>query len=275
MNGDQRKAALRANIEAYGRFDEHAYINGAPHLKHRSIAHAYTALVATAIERTGTDPHTLQVLELGAGNGLASTAWFERGAQLTAVDASESMLDDFKAKASEYGLTPNTVVADVLEYLDSTQGLFNVVTHVSMLHHIPDYLELLKRSVAHVNPGGCLLTFQDPLRYDRMPFGHHLIDRGSYFVWRLGQGNLKRGARTRWRRLRGVYSTTETVDFDEYHVVRNGVDSAAVVSLLKPSFEKVDMIKYWSTYDRSLQWMGERVGLMSSFGILASGRKPT
>src|SRR5439155_4973674 len=110
MNGDQRKAALRANIEAYGRFDEHAYIHGAPHLKHRSIAHAYSALVATAIERTGTDPHAPQVLELGAGNGLASTAWFERGAQLTAVDASESMLDDFKAKASEYGLTPNTVV---------------------------------------------------------------------------------------------------------------------------------------------------------------------
>src|SRR5207249_2436464 len=74
MNGDQRKAALRANIEAYGRFDEHAYINGAPHLKHQSIAHAYRDLVATAIERTGTDPHALQVLELGAGNGLASTA---------------------------------------------------------------------------------------------------------------------------------------------------------------------------------------------------------
>jgi len=275
MDGDQRQAALRANVEAYGRFDEREYINGAPHLKHSSIGRLYRSLVTTAIESIRADTRTITVLELGAGNGLASTAWFESGVDLTAVDSSAPMLRDLQAKASAHGLTPKTIVADALDYLASTDGQFDIVTHVSMLHHIPDYIELLTRSVAHVRPGGCLLTFQDPLRYDRMPFGHHVLDRASYFAWRAGQGNLKRGLRTRWRRLRGVYSAAETVDFDEYHVVRNGVDSAAIIALLEPSFTKVEAVTYWSTYSRGLQWIGERVGLTSSFGILASGRKPT
>jgi len=107
-----------------------------------------------------------------------------------------------------------------------------------------------------------------------MPFGHHFADRAGYFSWRAGQGNVRRGLRTRWRRLRGVYSPSEVVDFDEYHVVRNRVDSAAIESLLAGSFARVAVVKYWSTYSRALQKLGERLRLVSSFGILASGRKP-
>jgi len=275
MKGDERQAALRANIETYERFDERAYVNGAPHLKHPSIGRRYDQLVDAAIKSIGSEPAVITVLELGAGNGLASKAWFERGVQLTAVDSSRSMLNDLKSKAAAHGVAPNTVVADVLDYLAATSMKFDIVTHVSMLHHIPDYLDLLARSAAHVNANGCLLTFQDPLRYDRMPGAHHVIDRGSYFAWRITQGNLKRGLKTRWRRLRGVYSPAETVDFDEYHVVRNGVDSEAIMALLAPSFSKVEVVTYWSTYNRGLQWIGERMGLASSFGILSSGRKPS
>jgi hypothetical protein len=59
-------------------------------------------------------------------------------------------------------------------------------------------------------------------------------------------------------------------------VVREGVDSEAIADLLRPSFEAVEVVSYWSTYNRALQAAGERLGLVSSFGILASGRrKPT
>jgi 2-polyprenyl-3-methyl-5-hydroxy-6-metoxy-1,4-benzoquinol methylase len=275
MKGDERQAALRANMEAYGRFDERAYINGAPHLKHQSIGRLYSSLVDAAIESIGREPHAITVLELGAGNGLASKRWFERSVRLTAVDSSASMLRDLAAKAAADHVKVKTVVGDALDYLAIEKGRFDIVTHVSMLHHVPDYLELLAQSLNHVQEKGCLLTFQDPERYDHMALGHHALDRASYFVWRAGQGNLKRGLKTRWRRLRGVYSPDETVDFDEYHVVRNGVDSAAISSLLEPAFTKVEVVAYWSTYSRGLQWLGERAGLTSSFGILASGRKPS
>jgi SAM-dependent methyltransferase len=268
------RAALEANLATYSHLGEREYVNGAPHLKHASIGAIHRALVFDAIWAVGRDPDEISVLDLGAGNGLGSIPWFRRRVRLTAVDSSEAMMDQLRKRASRFGLQPRTVVADVFDYLASTQATFDVVTHVSMLHHIPDYLELLRHSAAHVRPGGALLTFQDPLRYDEMPAPHRVADRASYFAWRLGQGNYKRGLKTRWRRLRGVYSTTEAVDFDEYHVVRNGVDSQAIAAQLSQDFAAVKVIPYWSTYSAPLQWLGEQAGLASSFAILATGRQP-
>lgn len=272
MTGDEREAALRANIAAYDVFDEADYVNGAPHLKHRSIARIYERLAAAAIARTGKPAEEVSVLELGAGNGLASEPWFARRVRLVAVDSSAVMLEGLKLKAAARGVRPRTVVADALDFLRSTGERFDVVTHVSMLHHVPDYLSLLERSTERVAEGGCLLTFQDHLRYDRMPKSHHFAERASYFAWRLGQGNFKRGLKTRWRRLRGVYSPSEVVDFEDYHVVRNGVDSEAIQERLRGAFERVEVVKYWSTYAPVLQSLGERMRLRSCFGVLASGR---
>jgi SAM-dependent methyltransferase len=273
MKGDDRAAALRANLATYENRDERAYINGAPHLKHPSIGSIYSSLVDDAIRSIGRKPEDITVLELGAGSGLASIPWLERHVRLTAVDSSESMLRDFRRRADAHGTTAQTVVADVLDYLGSTEEKFDVVTHVSMLHHIPDYLGLLRQSTAHVAPGGSLLTFQDPLRYDTVALHHRFVDGASYYAWRLRQGNYKRGLMTRWRRLRGVYSEKESVDFDEYHVVRSGVDSAAIMAQLEAPFADVRIVSYWSTYAAPLQWIGERMRLVSYFGTLASGRK--
>jgi ubiquinone/menaquinone biosynthesis C-methylase UbiE len=273
MTAEEQAAALRANLAAYDSLDEARYINGAPHLKHSSVAKIYRSLVDAAIEGIGRPPEDISVLELGAGSGLASSPWFQHKVSLTAVDPSESMLQSLSARAAGYGLKPRQVVSDALNFLESSDQTFDVITHVSMLHHVPDYMGLLTRSAARVKSGGCLLTFQDPLRYDRMPFGHHFAERAAYFTWRTGQGNVKRGLKTRWRRLRGVYSQSEVVDFDEYHVVRNGVDSVAIIGLLEMSFAKVQAVSYWSTYSRMLQTVGRRLHLVSSFGILASVRK--
>lgn len=273
MTADERSAALRANIAAYEVIDSASYVSGAPHLKHASIGAIYRQLANEAIREIGRAPDTISVLELGAGNGLASGPWFDAKVRLTAVDSSEPMLQEFADRASRAGATATTVVAEALDYLSSTPERFDVLTHVSMIHHVPDYLELLQRSVNVVRSGGCLITFQDPLRYDRMPRVHHMIDRVSYFAWRSTQGNVRRGLKTRWRRLRGVYSPSEVVDFEDYHVVRNGVDSEAIVSQLTGLFAKVKCVPYWSTYSAALQSLGERLGLKSSFGILASGRR--
>lgn len=274
MKPRDSETALRANVAAYNSLDERAYINGAPHLKHDSVGRIYRSMVDRAVASLGPGASQATVLELGAGSGLGSTPWFEHRASLTAVDSSEQMLRLLRARGEAFGVKPVTIEADVLAFLADSRQQFDIVTHVSMLHHIPDYLDLLERSAAHVRTGGCLLTFQDPLRYDRMRRLDHAGDRGSYFAWRIFQGNVRRGLKTRWRRLRGIYSPTEVVDFDEYHVVRNGVDSAAIVDLLRPLFTQVECYEYWSTYSSPLQWLGQRLHLKCSFGILALGRQP-
>lgn len=273
MSEEQRSIALRANLDTYEHFDEKRYVNGAPHLKHPSIGRLYRSMVDRAVASLGKDARSVEVLELGAGNGLASTPWFESKVQLTAVDSSPSMLQGLVAKARPFGVTPATVTADAEEYLTSSAEQFDIVTHVSMLHHVPHYLKLLDHSTSRVKAGGCLITFQDPLRYDRLPRRDHMMDRMSYFAWRAAQGNVRRGLKTRWRRLRGVYSPNEVVDFDEYHVVRNGVDSDEIAKMLQRTFTEVEVIAYWSTYSALLQSLGERMRLKSGFGVLALGRK--
>src|SRR3982074_2222119 len=134
MGADERAAALRANIAAYEGLDESGYINGAPHLKHASIGRVYRSLVDLAVARSGRDPEALSVLELGAGNGLASSAWFEQRVRLTAVDSSETMLEGLVEKAASFGLQPTVVAADALEFLESKGEQFDVITHVSMVH---------------------------------------------------------------------------------------------------------------------------------------------
>lgn len=266
-------AALRANLEVYEHFDERTYVNGSPHLRFSSIGARYRALIDRAIARTDRDRADISVLDLAAGNGMATIPLFKRGVRVTAVDSSKTMIRRLTRRAEAFGARPRTVVEDVFDYLQSTDEKFDIVTHVSMLHHIPDYMQLIDLAVAHVRPGGSLVTFQDPLRYDLMPRSHHVMDRACYFVWRLGQGNYTQGLKTRWRRLRHRYDPSEAADFDEFHVVRNGVDADAIIGRLEQSFAEVDLVTYWSTFSRPLQWLGEHANLTSCFGTLASGRK--
>lgn len=273
LPNSEQQTALAANVSIYDAADQKDLVAGAPHLKHQVVAGLYESLVGRVVSAMGREPGTLSVLELGAGDGLAATPWFAKQVQFTAVDTSQSMLDRLYVRAKSYGGKPQTILLDASEFLESSPDLFDVVCHVSMLHHVPDYLALIRRAVAHIRPGGSLLTFQDPLRYDRIPRLHHWADRLSYFAWRITRGNYRQGLRTRIRRLRGIYSPTEEVDYGEYHVVRNGVDSDAIVSLLRPLFESVSAVTYWSTQARWLQSMGRHLGLKSSFAIVAIGRK--
>jgi ubiquinone/menaquinone biosynthesis C-methylase UbiE len=181
------------------------------------------------------------------------------------------MLARLTARAASYGSSATTVELDAIEFLKTCDRNFDIVSHVSVLHHVPDYLGWLQESVRVLSPGGCLLTFQDPLRYDRIPRVHRVLDRAAYFGWRMTRGNYSRGLKTRFRRLRGIYSPNEEADFDEYHVVRNGVDSDAIVAQLAPQFEDVRRTEYWSTQSKLWQVVGEKLRVRTTFGILALG----
>src|ERR1700732_3400114 len=104
MTQEERANALRANVAAYDNFNEAEYVNGAPHLKHDSIGRIYRSLIASAVNHIDRDPASIEVLELGAGNGLATFPWFQRHVRLTAIDSSEVMLVDLLAKAEKYEL---------------------------------------------------------------------------------------------------------------------------------------------------------------------------
>ena len=97
------------------------------------------------------------------------------------------------------------------------------------------------------------------------------VDRIAYFAWRLFQGRYGEGLRTRLRRVRGVYNAALTADIVEYHVVRQGVNEEDLRSALAADFEEVRLLTYWSTHSALWQWIGTRLGLVNTFGLIATG----
>lgn len=264
--------ALATNVAAFDQRAEERLINGSPHLKHASLRRLHRDLIASAAAGPARPTAEIAVLELGAGDGLGSIPWFEIGVRhLVAVDPSAAMLKRFTERAANYGLNVAVTSADADSFLKATRLQFDVVSFASVLHHIPDYLASLRAAIAVLRHGGSLITFQDPLRYDAMPRLHHLADRAAYLSWRTTQGEFRRGLRTLLRRLRGVYSAHEPSDYEEYHVVRNGVDSAAIVAALTPVFDRVQETRYWSTPAPLWQALGERLRISTEFGVVATG----
>lgn len=267
-----QRNAYDASVSIWDQRVDRDVVKGSPHLKHASLQAMMLQLmkrVEAMVEHTG---RPLEVLDLGSGAGLASIPWLQAGAALTAVDGSSVSLGRLASRSRAFGVPAQTIVSDALDFVLRGTQEFDVVSCVSMLHHIPDYGQLVTHAVERVRPGGALFTFMDPLRYDSLPRWQHVASRAAYFTWRLGGGNYVQGAKTRWRRIRGVYSATEPGDNDEYHVQRNGVDSNALRDALVNSFDNVTVIPFWGTQSGVFQRLGEYFGWQNSFAIVATGR---
>jgi phospholipid N-methyltransferase len=188
----------------------HDYAKGSPHIRHHTIRDRLItglhALVQEVIDRNG----QCRVLELGAGHGTFTDHLLAAGAHVTVTEMSEPSV---RFLESRFRRNPNvTVVHDQDGTAACQAGLVDAVVCVSVLHHIPDYLGTVKQLVENIAPGGAFLSAQDPLWYPRRSRMSMSLDRNAYFLWRLGQGQFRRGLSTRLRRMRGVYDDTNEAD---------------------------------------------------------------
>jgi hypothetical protein len=53
------------------------------------------------------------------------------------------------------------------------------------------------------------------------------------------------------------------------------VDEAAIAQILGPRFAEVELFTYWSSQARVWQWLGQRSGIRTHFGVEARNRLPT
>ncbi|MDQ1029182.1 SAM-dependent methyltransferase [Streptomyces umbrinus] len=247
----------------------HDYASGSPHIRHHTIRDRLIgdlhALVQQVPDRNG----QCRVLELGAGHGTFTDHLVAAGAQVTVTEMSEPSV--------RFHRNPHVTVIHDKEGTAACQaGPLDAVVCISVLHHIPDYLGTVKQLIERIVPGGAFLSAQDPLWYPRRSRMSLCLDRNAYFLWRLGQGQLRRDLATRLRRLRrlrGVYDDANEADMVEYHVVRDGVDEDALRDLLAPAFARVEVRRYWSTQSGLLQAAGERLFPPTTFGLVAGNRR--
>jgi SAM-dependent methyltransferase len=247
------------------------YVRGSPHLKHENLRARIASCLTGEVERLQANLGRCRALEIGAGHGLFTSVLRGAGASVTVTEMSRASvvrLQDVYAADSKV-----TIVHDVDgSWPFMTDRRFDLVVTISVLHHIPDYMATVRRCIELTAPGGSLVTWQDPMWYPRMPTLHRWAGQGAYLLWRLGQGNYAKGARTRLRRLRGILDEREEADMVEYHVVRQGVDENALLDLVRPAFVETVLTTYWSTQAAFLHELGAAMGLSGTFGILARGR---
>ena len=246
------------------------YRVGSPHLAHRSLHDRLAAVLQDHVRRMSAAGLPLSVLEIGAGHGGFTEPALAAGCSVTAVEMSRPSLRQLDRR---FGTNSRyRGVLDAEGSLADVDGDHSLVLCVAVLHHIPDYLSFVSAVVERLAPGGSFLALQDPLWYPRAGRAARLLDRGGYYTWRLGQGELSRGLATLSRRVRGRYDEANPADMVEYHVVREGVDDQALLALLRPRFETVALLPYWSNQLSAGQWLGQRLGLRNTFGISAVGR---
>lgn len=96
-----------------------------------------------------------RVLDVGCGGGLLSESLAQAGAHVTGIDLAHEALLVARLHAAENGLSIDyreTAVEDLAQ--QKAEPLFDVVTCLEMLEHVPDPVSVVRACASLVKPGG-------------------------------------------------------------------------------------------------------------------------
>jgi len=268
---DQRinRIATLANVTHYNAAATKQYIDGAPHVKHAQLRMLYGKLVVQAFDQAKQHTKIPTVLDLGAGEGSATLPFLELGAKVVAVDISHSQLDVLRLKCEQYADMLEVQCEDIHDALKDKREKYDIVVANSFLHHVPDYVGMIREAITVLRPYGVFFSFQDPLRYDSLGNVSSLFDKLAYFSWRVLKGDVIGGLKRRFRRGRGIYLEDSVYDNAEYHVTRNGVDQDAIAGLFKEHNIGCSIVSYFSTQSSFFQPIGTVLGVKNYFAVVA------
>ena len=266
------KIAALANIESYDRDKTRRYTDGAPHIKHAELRALYRRLVVEVYDAARSFVSQPKVLDLGAGEGSATLPFLELGAKTTAVDISEAQLNALRTRCSSFAKNLTVCcgdISDAIKELLDKKCEYDIIVANSFLHHVPDYLGLIRECSKMLSPHGQFLSFQDPIKYASLGKFTNLLSKIAYFSWRIFKGDVIGGIQRRVRRSRGIYFDDCPQDNSEYHVVRGGVDQDAIAELFKELGFECQIIRYFSTQSRFWQSVGSAIKAYNTFSVIA------
>jgi ubiquinone/menaquinone biosynthesis C-methylase UbiE len=111
--------------------------------------------LTSAIEAVQTGSGTLRALDYGSGSGNVVRHLLALGLRTTATDVTEAFLKILDEKfAGEDRLDTRRINGADLAEFDS--GTYDLVTTYSVLHHVPDYLAIIREMCRVLKPGGIL-----------------------------------------------------------------------------------------------------------------------
>lgn len=111
---------------------------------------ALSSAISSAIKEQVELNETMQVMDFGAGTGLVTAQVAERVGKVTAVDVSQSMLDQLVAK-EHLELKVDAVCQNILELPLDTR--FDLIVSAMAMHHVEDTNALVRSFAEHLKPG--------------------------------------------------------------------------------------------------------------------------
>lgn len=115
------------------------------------------------ISRAIGNMHGKKILDVGCGLGEASVYFAVKGADVTATDLSQGMLDNTQALADAYGVKLRIHKSDA-EDLRLGIETFDVIYVGNLFHHV-EVEATIRKLVMHLKPDGMMVSW-DPLTYN-------------------------------------------------------------------------------------------------------------
>jgi 2-polyprenyl-6-hydroxyphenyl methylase/3-demethylubiquinone-9 3-methyltransferase len=121
------------------------------------------------------------VVDVGCGGGILTEGMANRGAKVTGIDLSERALGVARLHLYESGLQVNYQEVSAEAFAASSPGLFDVVTCMEMLEHVPDPASIVLACGKLAKPGGHI--FLSTL--NRNPKAYFMAVLGAEYILNL------------------------------------------------------------------------------------------
>jgi SAM-dependent methyltransferase len=265
--------ASLSNMSVYDSDLPRDYIDGAPHIKHSSLRNLNKRFILELYDSAKKHTETPRVLDLGAGDGFVTKSFLSLGAKVVATDISKVQLDKLRQKCDCFGSMLELRCEDINKTIQSDGGKYDIIVAISLLHHIPDYIGMIKEILKLMGTNSQFFSFQDPMRYDTVEMFAKNYGRLAYLSWRLGKGDVIDGLKRMLRRARGIYLENSIYDNAEYHITRNGVDQEAIYRLFKKNGFGCEIVPYFSTQSHFFQLIGAAFHMKNTFAVFAKRQR--
>ena len=244
----ENNSAKNFNKKHYDSLASHS--NGA--ICEEPLGYIVFPMIENYISSRKIHPSDMTVLDIGAGDSGVPTDYLVKyGFKVVETDISNVSLQRLLLLFEDFESQISIESGDIFDVLDNYNNMgqkFDLIIARAFLHHIPDTTKLLEKIKPVLNENGVFISFADPLRYDTLSYFELLFSKIDYYLWRIRQGNLKRGINSFIRRgIRNKLDESLEEDMLEYHVVRNGLDQELIENFWKFNGVKCEVIKYyWS-----------------------------
>jgi len=220
--------------------------------------------IADDIERIEELADGKNAVDIGSGTGNLVLKLARTGFSVDAVDVSEEMIEVLREKMN-WKEAGNVTLHNkpARNFLNNQPESRDVICFSSVLHHLPDYIEVLDNAISALKPGGLIYVVHEPLpkKIDRDDGNLSYLDkfltpRTSFHMWKAPDKD------------------SEMVD---YHIDRkDGIDSEELGGLFREKgMETMESQKYTTWKSGVLSSFDDMLDLTERTDFKLLARKPT